>query len=136
MIEHRRLMRRLARACYGAGLMFAGAVALTMYLAHANPLFDGPLLSLRASLTFAFSTFFALGAWLRPAGRDSEVYRAAKSWSGVGFIVVTGLAATAILGWGATTVERYIAAATVLIATFVVAAMLWPVATERADGIG
>lgn len=77
-----------------------------------------------------------LGAWLRPAGRNIVAYPAAKGWSGMGFIVVTGLATSAFFAWAADVVGGYLVAATALIATFVVAAMLRPVATEPAREIG
>jgi cytochrome bd-type quinol oxidase subunit 2 len=136
MIEHRRLIRHLTRACDIASFMLAGAVLLAMYLAYADPSFDRPLMLLRASLSLALGIFGVLGTWLRPAARGRMTDRAKTGWSGIVFIVVTGLAAFAFFAWAASAVGGYIISATILIATFAMAVVLWPISAGDADEIG
>jgi len=133
MIKHRRLMRGLATACNAGSLMAAGALLLALYLAVTNPLFDRPLGMLRASLLLLMSVCAALRAGLAPTDESNAGSYMNPGWSGVAFVVATGLAGFAFTLWISSSAGGYLVAATILIATAVVAARLWPFAAEDAD---
>ncbi len=114
MINRRRLMHGLGRACNIASLMLAGAMLLAMYLAYANPLFDRPLRDLRSDLSLVFWVFLTLGAWLSPVRRHSAS-AGNPAWIGVMVIVATGLAGVAYVARHASTVGDYIVAAAILL---------------------
>jgi hypothetical protein len=135
MIKYQRLRRAIGKICDMATLMVAGAWLLAQYLVYSDPQFEPALKPISSELLLAFWAAYLLGSYLRPKTDTPSLDYPSPRWSGVSVVVATGVAG-AIFVAGSSDSISYVALSAIVVATLVVAALVWRFATLHAADIG
>jgi hypothetical protein len=116
-------------------LMVAGAWILTQYLGLRG-LFRSEVDQIGSVLFVSFFGLMMVGRLLQPASAGPPLKEPAPRWSGTMVVFATGFAAALFVGWGSDAGHNLSAAIAIVLATLIVAALVWRFATTREKEIG
>lgn len=118
--------------------MAAGAWVLVQYLQFSDPLFRHSLDHVEQSLSATFWILVIAGSFLRP--QEDRTGPSAKEpsprWSGVSVVLLTGFSAAIFVATGANVSGRYLLPSIIVVATLVIAGLIWRFASNHANEIG
>lgn len=138
MVRWHKLRAGISKTVDAAALMAAGAWLLVQYLQFADPLFRHSLDAVEQSISATFWIVVISGSFLRP--QEDRAGSAAKEpsprWSGASVVLLTGLTAAIFIGTSANLDSGYLLPLIIVVATLVLAGVIWRFASKHGNEIG